>query len=65
MLFGVQGWLLYKVMECGLRYLEGVQPLVVIPGALNDVLPPVLAGRVGPEAMRIEPKELLDGGHGS
>lgn len=45
--------------------MEGVQPLVIITGALDDMVLPIPAGRVSSEAAGLEPQELLDSTHGS
>ncbi|KYO42770.1 hypothetical protein Y1Q_0016164 [Alligator mississippiensis] len=49
---------LEEVPEHGLGQLEHVQPLLVIPGVLDDVQLPDMAGAVGPEAVGLEVKEV-------
>ncbi|KYO37723.1 hypothetical protein Y1Q_0022017 [Alligator mississippiensis] len=57
----VQVELIQEVLEGGLGHPEHLQPLLIIPGGLDDVQPPVLAGQVGPEAMGLEAQEGMDG----
>lgn len=43
--------------------MERVQPLFIVPGMQDDVVPPVLAGEVSPEVAGPEHHELMDNGH--
>ncbi|KYO47084.1 hypothetical protein Y1Q_0013999 [Alligator mississippiensis] len=49
--------LLEQIPEAGLGHVEAVQPLFIIPGLLDDVQLPVLAGLMGLEAMGLEAQE--------
>ncbi|KYO36796.1 hypothetical protein Y1Q_0020842 [Alligator mississippiensis] len=49
--------LLKEIPEGGLGEQEYVQPPLIIPGLLDDVQPPVLAGAAGPEAVELEAQE--------
>ncbi|KYO35149.1 hypothetical protein Y1Q_0001035 [Alligator mississippiensis] len=53
--------LLQEVLEGGLGHLECLQPLLVVPGGLDDMQPPVLASQVGPEVVKLEAQEGVDG----
>ncbi|KYO24407.1 hypothetical protein Y1Q_0002041 [Alligator mississippiensis] len=49
--------LAWKVLEGGLGHPEGLHPLLIIPGVLDNVLPPVLVGPEGPEAAGLEAQD--------
>ncbi|KYO49023.1 hypothetical protein Y1Q_0013937 [Alligator mississippiensis] len=53
--------LLEQVPEGGLGHAEAIQPLLIVPGVLDDMQPQVLAGTVGPEVVGLEAQEG-DGG---
>ncbi|KYO21920.1 hypothetical protein Y1Q_0000579 [Alligator mississippiensis] len=49
--------LVEQVPEGGPGHPKGVQPPLIILGLLDEVLPPVLAGVEGPEAVGLEAQE--------
>ncbi|KYO36459.1 hypothetical protein Y1Q_0024197 [Alligator mississippiensis] len=51
-----------EVLESGPGHPKGLQPLfVIIPGALDDIQPPVLAGWAGSQVVELKTQELVDG----
>lgn len=49
--------LLQEILEDSQDHAECLQPLLVIPGMLDSMQPPVLAGLAGPEMMGLEIQE--------